>query len=256
MLRLWHDFGPSTAIERVEVAAHTPERSEKIRYYSVCRKWQEGAGDAGGWEWGIVVERVRSGGMCVRVPRPGFRVEERAHRRLPVHMCICPRLRLQRATGPIAMVLQRSGHVEHDYLITLKRLASFTLTGPYLIHEILRTKVPRATRATHHVDPTVNTMRVTRNCDAITSEPQRKTRRIEEAEKIAARIKDGAPEITTLITQLPNNTVRFPDRPTSHGARCCRSSLLPKPVPPSKYSTAKYEHLHEHSTHPNVTFRQ
>jgi hypothetical protein len=38
LLRLWRDFGPSSAIEHIEVDFFAPAPSEKMWCYSVCRK--------------------------------------------------------------------------------------------------------------------------------------------------------------------------------------------------------------------------
>lgn len=54
MLRLWRDFGPGSPIEHIEVVFFAPEPSEKIWYYSVCKKAR--MRDDGIWEGRVVVD--------------------------------------------------------------------------------------------------------------------------------------------------------------------------------------------------------
>lgn len=60
MLRLWHDFGPKSAIQQIEVAFVSPGGSTKIWYYTVFRKWQKRSSD-GMWEDKVVVEMREEG---------------------------------------------------------------------------------------------------------------------------------------------------------------------------------------------------
>jgi hypothetical protein len=54
MVRLWRDFGPGSPIEHIEVVFFAPEPSEKIWYYSVCKKAQMKNDEI--WERGVVVD--------------------------------------------------------------------------------------------------------------------------------------------------------------------------------------------------------
>jgi hypothetical protein len=60
MLRLWHDFGPKSAIQRIEVIFVAPGASTKLWYYTVFRKWQKRSSD-GIWEGKVVVEMREEG---------------------------------------------------------------------------------------------------------------------------------------------------------------------------------------------------
>jgi hypothetical protein len=60
MLRLWHDFGPKSAIQRIEVIFVSPGTSTKLWYYNVSRRWQKRSSD-GIWESKVVVEMREEG---------------------------------------------------------------------------------------------------------------------------------------------------------------------------------------------------
>jgi hypothetical protein len=60
MLRLWHDFGPKSEIERIEVIFIAPGGSTKTWYYTVFQKWQKRSSD-GICEGKVVVEMREEG---------------------------------------------------------------------------------------------------------------------------------------------------------------------------------------------------
>ncbi|KAB2109198.1 hypothetical protein AG0111_0g2599 [Alternaria gaisen] len=60
MLRLWHDFGPKSAIQQIEVDFLAPGGSTKIWHYTVSRKWQKRISD-GIWKDKVVVEMWQEG---------------------------------------------------------------------------------------------------------------------------------------------------------------------------------------------------
>ncbi|USP74778.1 hypothetical protein yc1106_02052 [Curvularia clavata] len=60
MLRLWHDFGRKSPLERIEVTFVSPGGSTKIWYYSVFQKWQKRASD-GIWKSRVEVEMREEG---------------------------------------------------------------------------------------------------------------------------------------------------------------------------------------------------
>jgi len=59
LLRLWQDFGPSSAIEHIEVDFFAPEPSEKMWCYSVCEKAYLRADKV--WETRVVVDVGEAG---------------------------------------------------------------------------------------------------------------------------------------------------------------------------------------------------
>jgi hypothetical protein len=60
MLRLWHDFGPKSAIQQIEVDFVAPGGSTKIWHYTVFRKWEKRRSD-GIWKEKVVVEMWQEG---------------------------------------------------------------------------------------------------------------------------------------------------------------------------------------------------
>jgi hypothetical protein len=60
MLRLWHDFGRKSAIQRIEVAFVAAGGSTKIWHYTVSRKWEKRRSD-GIWKEKVVVEMWQEG---------------------------------------------------------------------------------------------------------------------------------------------------------------------------------------------------
>jgi uncharacterized protein (DUF2062 family) len=60
MLRLWHDFGRESAIQRIEVAFVAAGGSTKIWHYTVSRKWEKRRSD-GIWKDKVVVEMWQEG---------------------------------------------------------------------------------------------------------------------------------------------------------------------------------------------------
>jgi hypothetical protein len=60
MLRLWHDFGPNSSIQQIEVIFVAPGGSTKMWYYDVFRNRQKRNSD-GIWEGKVVVEMREEG---------------------------------------------------------------------------------------------------------------------------------------------------------------------------------------------------